>query len=153
MALETVRKTYRHHKKLKVLPRNLHSAITNGTVVFANVDHRSAEMRRIKDLLAAYAVDLGGFASLSEGQRAILRRCVMLQVQCELIEKQWADNGGSATSKSLELYQRTSNSLRRQIEALNLHKGRVAKLVNDDDSSADVERLLSYFEPDGAATA
>src|SRR5258708_14469448 len=107
MALETVRKTYRHHKKLKVLPRNLHSAITNGTVVFANVDHRSAEMRRIKDLLAAYAVDLGGFASLSEGQRAILRRCVMLQVQLEMLEKKWADNGGSAARNELELYQRT----------------------------------------------
>src|SRR5260370_38117518 len=100
MALVTARKPYKHHKKLKVLPRNLHSAITNGTVVFANVDHRSAEMRRIKDLLAAYSADLGGADALCEGQRAILRRCVMLQVQCELIEKQWADDGGTATTKT-----------------------------------------------------
>jgi hypothetical protein len=131
----------------------LRSAITNGSAVLVDCDHRTAGMRRIKDLLAAYANDLGGVEALSEGQRSILRRCVMLQVQLEMLEKHWAENGGSAASKSLELYQRTSNSLRRQIEALGLHKGRVAKAINQiDNDDAEVSKLLGYFEnePDEA---
>src|SRR5260370_25141937 len=115
----------------------LRSAITNGSSVLLDCDHRTASMRRIKDLLAAYAVDLGGFASLSEGQKSILRRCVMLQVQLEMLEKTWADNWGSAAANELALYQRTSNSLRRQIEALGLHKGRVAKDINTIDADRD----------------
>jgi hypothetical protein len=134
----------------------LRSAITNGSSVLVDVDHRSRGMRRIKDLLAAYAVDLGGFASLSEGQKSILRRCVMLQVQLEMLEKKWAENeGGSAERYELELYQRTSNSLRRQIEALNLHKGRVAKVINDDSDRDEQfkQEILEALREDDAGEA
>jgi hypothetical protein len=107
-------------------------------------------MRRIKDLLRAYAVDLGGEDRLSEGQRAIVRRCVMLQTQLELLEAKFAENDGAASRVDLETYQRCSNSLRRLLESLNLHRGRIAKDVTDHGTSddAEVKQLLALFEPD-----
>jgi hypothetical protein len=127
----------------------LRSAITNGTAVLKDVDHRTAGMRRIRDLLAAYESDLGGFDHLSEGQHAILRRAVMLQTQLEMLEKDWATNeDGHATPHQLELYQRVSSTLRRQIEALGLHKGRIAKDITE--PRGPMEVLAEYLKPEEA---
>jgi hypothetical protein len=119
----------------------LRSCITNGSHLFlADVDGRSAWMRRIKDLLRSYEeTDCGGSASLSEGQRAIIRRAVFLQVACEQQERRIAENGGIASREDLETYQRSSNSLRRLIESLQLHQGRKPRDVTSHD--AEVMRL------------
>ena len=101
------------------------SAITNGSSVLYDVDHRSATMRRFRDTIQAHQADLGGEPNLSEGQKAIIRRAAMLQLQLEMMEQKFAvRDDGVATGKEIEVYQRASNSLRRLIESLGLHQGR-----------------------------
>jgi hypothetical protein len=83
------------------------------------VDGRSTWMRRLRDLIGLHTDALGGEKSLSEGEKAIIRKIAVLQVETERLELQFAMNAGS-TASELDLYQRTSNSLRRLLEALGL---------------------------------
>jgi hypothetical protein len=128
----------RKRKQSALTRSRLRSAITNGSHLFlADVDGRSAWMRRIKDLLKSYEeTDCGGADTLSEGQRAIIRRVVMLQVQCELLEHKFAESGGSASRQDLDAYQRASNSMRRLIESLQLHQGRKMRDVSSFDDAS-----------------
>jgi hypothetical protein len=50
-----------------------------------------------------------------------VRRAACLSLECELLESQFATDGQS-TPQSLDLYQRTSNSLRRLLESLGLER-------------------------------
>jgi hypothetical protein len=63
---------------------------------------------------------------LSEGQRTILRRIAMLELQLEMMESRFAQNDGEASLKQLEAYQRTASAMRRLLESLGLHQGRKA---------------------------
>jgi hypothetical protein len=128
----------RKRKHSALTASRLRSALSNGNHLFlTSIDGRSAWCRRIKDLLKGYEeTDCGGADQLSEGQRAIIRRAVMLQVQCELLEHKFAENGGSAGRQDLETYQRSSNSLRRLIESLQLHQGRKQREINPADDPA-----------------
>ena len=47
-------------KKTELNLSKLRSAITNGTHVLVGVDHRSAWMRRLADLISQHTADLGG---------------------------------------------------------------------------------------------
>jgi hypothetical protein len=115
------------------------SAITNGSALLHNVDGRSATMRRLRDIIHAHQADLGGAAELSEGQRAILRRAALLQLQLEMMEQKFAlREDGCASGKEMETYQRSSNSLRRLLESLGLHEGRKARDV----TTLDMDRLI-----------
>jgi hypothetical protein len=89
-------------------------------------------MRRLKDLLAAHYADAGGELLLSEGQRALIRRAAMLELQLEMLETKFAHNDGAASAKDLDLYGRTSGNLRRVLESLGLHRGRRARDVTPD---------------------
>ncbi len=75
----------------------IRSAITNGSSVLANVDHRSAMMRRLKDLISAHESDLGGEDYVSESERRIVRRAAMLTIQLEMLDAKFAANEGEAT--------------------------------------------------------
>ena len=86
----------------------------------------------------AHESDLGGVDVLSEGQRTILRRIAMLELQLEMLETRFAENNGEASGKQLELYQRTAGALRRLLESLGLHEGRKARDVN----TFDMDRLI-----------
>ena len=116
------------------------SAITNGTALLHDVDGRSATMRRLRDIIHAHTADLGGTDTLSEGQRAILRRAALLQLQLEMMEQKFArreDN--SATGKEIEVYQRASGALRRLLESLGLHEGRRPRDVTN---TFDMNKLI-----------
>jgi hypothetical protein len=102
----------------------LRSAITNGTAVLSGVDHRSPFMRRLKDLRDAHLQDAGGEDILSEGQRALIARASMLELQLEMLDSKFASNDGAASAQELDLYGRTAGALRRVLEALDLHRGR-----------------------------
>jgi hypothetical protein len=102
----------------------LRSAITNGSFVLADTDHRTSWMRRLKDLRAAFFADAGGEDILSEGQRALIGRAAMLELQSEMLETKFANNEGVASAKDLDLYGRNRGNLRRCIETLGLHTGR-----------------------------
>jgi hypothetical protein len=87
-------------------------------------------MRRLRDIIHAHQADLGGADALSEGQKAILRRAALLQLQLEMMEQKFAlREDGCASGKEMETYQRSSNSLRRLLESLGLHDGRKARDV------------------------
>ena len=106
----------------------LRSAITNGSrLLLDGADHRTAWCRRLKDLLTAHMSDAGGEDILSEGQKALIRRASMLELQLEMMETKFANNAGVASAKDLDLYGRTSGNLRRVIETLGLHQGRKAR--------------------------
>src|SRR5262245_57434811 len=100
----------------------IRSAITNGRRVLANTDHRTAWMRRLRDLVAQHLIDLGGEEATSQAEQVLVRRAAMLVVQLEMMEARWAANGGEAPPKEIETYQRASNSLRRLLKELGLQR-------------------------------
>jgi hypothetical protein len=56
----------------------LRSAITNGSQVIFGCDHRSARMRRLKDLIGGHVADLGGRDLISEAEFCLVRRAALL---------------------------------------------------------------------------
>jgi hypothetical protein len=122
-------------KRIDLTLKKVRSSLTNGSELLHGIDHRTAYMRRLRDLLRAHEADLGGADILSEGQRAIIRRATLLTVQCEMLETKFAERDGAASAPDLECYQRCCNTLRRLLESLGLHQGRKAREINpiDDD--------------------
>jgi hypothetical protein len=81
------------------------------------VDHRSATMRRLKDLVNDHVSDLGGIDPLSSAQRALVRRASMICLQLELMEAKWNENEtGEASAQSLDVYVRAAGHLRRLLD-------------------------------------
>ena len=120
------------------------SALSNGSSILQGVDHRSAWVRRFRDLIYAHEADAGGEDVLSEGQRSIIRRAAMLELQLEMMESKFADNDGEASAKQLDAYQRTAGALRRLIEALGLHQGRKLRDVTPDPLTYAQQRAASW---------
>jgi hypothetical protein len=76
-----------------------------------------------KDLIADHLSDLGGLATTTISEQALVRRAAMLILQCEMLEAKWAANDGQASEKSLIVYQRTASALRRILQTLGLKRG------------------------------
>ena len=72
----------KRHKPDLTLPR-LCSALTNGKFILAGTDHRSAWMRRLRDLVQAHISDLGGDDVISHSERMLINRASMLALQLE----------------------------------------------------------------------
>lgn len=115
-------KSSQRRKRVDLSVRRLCSVVTNGTSLFVDIDHRSPRMRRLRDLIALLTSDRGGESVVSEGEKVLIRRAAMLTLQVELLEQRFAENEGEASPHQLELYQRTSNSLRRLLESLGLKR-------------------------------
>jgi hypothetical protein len=64
----------------------LRSRVTNGSQLLANVDGRTADARRYRDLCMSLADDLGGAPSLTEAQRALVRQAAAMIVQSERMQ-------------------------------------------------------------------
>jgi hypothetical protein len=135
----------RKHAELSA--SKLRSAITNGSVLLDDLDHRSAWARRLRDLIAAHTSDLGGRDNISEAERVLIRRAAMLALQTEMMEKHFASNGGEATPQQIETYQRVVNTLRRTLEALGLERRQ--KDVSD---IADADLTRAVLQLCGEAT-
>src|SRR5262245_36333813 len=112
----------RRRKSIQITQSKARAAISNGTTILTDIDHRSAWMRRLRDLIAAHSSDLGGHDALSEAERVLIRRASMLGLQCELLEQRFAQNGGEAKPIQLDNYQRCTNTLRRTLESLGLRR-------------------------------
>jgi hypothetical protein len=67
--------------------------VANGSQLWAGVDGRSLWARRASELLAAHVPDLGGEDNISASERALVRRAVMLIVECERRETDFAQAG------------------------------------------------------------
>lgn len=102
-------------------PRKGKSRVTNGLARLPEVDGRSVWARRLKDLVSLHVQDLGGPGAVSAGELNIIRRAATLTIALEQLEASFAENG-NAPIDQLDLYQRTSSSLRRLLEAVGLHR-------------------------------
>lgn len=111
-----------------VVKRTRRSRVTNGRSLYVTLqDNNSVVARRLRDLISLHVSDLGGPDAISESEKALVRRASMLILQCELLEQRWAVNGGEASDKSLNTYQKTTGALRRVLQTLGL--GRRARDV------------------------
>lgn len=120
MNLENTTRSRRHSD---VSLSRLRSAITNGSQLLADLDHRGAWARRLRDLIGLHLSDLGGEDAVSESEKVLVRRSAMLTLQLELMEQRFSENDeGQAGTKELETYQRATNTLRRTLEALGLQR-------------------------------
>ena len=109
---------------------SVRSALTNGSrLVLGGADGRLPWCRRLRDLQRAHEQDMGGADRLSEGQRTILRRIAMLELQLEMLESRFAKNDGMASGNDLDMYQRVSGGLRRLLESVGLNEGRKTRNV------------------------
>jgi hypothetical protein len=102
--------------------KKVRSAISNGALL-TNLDHRLPWARRLKDLIGDITSDLGGPDNISEAERVLVRRAAMMTLQAELMEQRFSQNeDGAASSQQIECYGRTTNTLRRTLEALGLER-------------------------------
>src|ERR1700733_12868955 len=90
------------------------SRVTNGKELLANIDGRSTEARRYRDLCFSFADDCGGAAGLTEVQRALVRQAAALTVQSEKLQS--AMIRGEAIDD--EQMTRVANSLSRTLQRL-----------------------------------
>ena len=137
----------RDRLRLVTTKAQFRSAITNGRLLDRELDGRGAFMRRLRDLIYQHEADLGGGDNLSEGQRSIIRHAAQLEIELEKLQLKFGASEGAASSRDLETYQRTANSLRRLLESLDLHKGRKPKPVP---SLADFLRAKQQLEGEAA---
>ena len=96
------------------------SRVTNGKELLANIDGRSTDARRYRDLCFSFSDDCGGAASLTEAQRALVRSAAALSIQSEKL--QGAMIRGEAVSD--EQMTRVANSLARTLQRLGLKRAK-----------------------------
>lgn len=97
------------------------SRVSNGSAILPGVDGRSVWARRFRDLMELHVSDKGGPDAVSEAERSIIRRAAALEVELERLEAKFATSGEAAAA-DLDLYGRTSNTLRRHLEAVGLQR-------------------------------
>jgi hypothetical protein len=98
------------------------SRVTNGSTLLANVDGRTFWVRRYRDLNSLLLTDAaGGEENASEPVKMLARRAACLGVELERREMLMAQ-AGEATDNQLEIYSRTSNTLRRLLQTLGLER-------------------------------
>jgi hypothetical protein len=151
MALKTTARgpqkiNYQYREKTPLVRRapTARSAVSNGKRLFITGDGNSPWARRWRDLVAGHISDMGGPSQLSEGQISLIKHSAAIECELEAMEGKLS----LGEPINLDIFTRSSSHLRRILESLGLeHK---AKVINDNDSNADVDRLLSYFEPEAA---
>ncbi|WP_020187728.1 hypothetical protein [Methylopila sp. 73B] len=102
--------------------RTQRTRVTNGTATIPGVDGRTLWARRLRDLLAIYASDLGGAENMTEAEKSLVRRAATLSVELELLEQRFAASGKGASAPDLDLYGRMTNTLRRLLECTGLER-------------------------------
>ena len=110
------------NRKVVLSKSRVRSAVTNGSHVLNDVDHRIGEMRRLRDCVAASVSDLGGPDNVSHAERVLIGRASMLTVLVEMMEQGFARNRMKVTSVDLDQYQRAVSCLRRVLETLGLQR-------------------------------
>lgn len=96
--------------------------LANGTAtLLGGKDERSLYVRRLKELCAEYAYDLGGPDVLSSAQRALIRRVAVMQIELEKLDTRFAEDP-TVGERTLDLYGRTAGNLRRTLETLGIRR-------------------------------
>jgi hypothetical protein len=110
------------HSEVDLGTRRNRSRMTNGSQLLPGVDGRSPWARRCRDLITLHVNDKGGPDNVSEAERAIVRRVAVLITELERMEATFALSEGAPDAATLDLYQRTANSLRRLLESIGLQR-------------------------------
>ena len=84
-----VRRPMTERPQIKYKSRS-RSAITNGTNLLPDTDHRSKWMRRLRDIGEMYISDLGGIDNMSTAEHSLIRRIATLTVELEKLEAKFA---------------------------------------------------------------
>ena len=108
------------------------SRVTNGSRLLPNTDGRSVWARRLRDLCELYTRDLGGVEAVSLPESLLIRRASCLVVELELLESKMSQCEDGADERTLDSYQRCTNTLRRTLEALSPGLQRRPRSVNGD---------------------
>ena len=87
-------------------------------LTFDHLDGRTLAMRKVRQVEAEIASDLGGPEGLSEAQRALARRAAVLSTVLEDAEARWA----IGQSFDLPAYLAAVNALRRVFATLGLER-------------------------------
>jgi hypothetical protein len=88
------------------------------TLTLGHLDGRTAAARRVRELIEAIELDLGGGDRLSEGSRQLVQRAAVLGTFIESCEVQWL--GGEAVD--LADYLAAINSQRRVLATIGLER-------------------------------
>jgi hypothetical protein len=96
------------------------SAVTNGTRLLTDGDNRGPWARRMRDVIELHVSDLGGWDVVSEAEKSILRRVAALTIELERLEAKFSIR--PPTDTDLNMYQRCSNSMRRLLETVGIHR-------------------------------
>ncbi len=92
--------------------------MANGSTVLSQIDGRSAEARRFRDIVINLASDLGGLAELSEHDAALVRHAAALTMQSEVMQRA-AVRGEAVDTEQLV---RITNALTRTLSAVNARR-------------------------------
>lgn len=131
------------------------SRLTTREGFVVGVDGRSAWARRFRDLIAAHSNDMGGSDQMTEGQRCIIRRISLLQIEAEFSEMKIAlarEADEEPGGVRLDRYRQMAETQRRLIESLGLHQARRPRNVTPPDNASgnvraqNTERILRYLD-------
>jgi len=101
------------------------SIVTNGNRLFlrrAGGNDQSAWARRLRDVVEQHVSDLGGWEMCSAAEQSIIRRVAALTVECERLEARFSNSDHAPRDGDLQTYQRLTNTLRRALEAVGIHR-------------------------------
>jgi hypothetical protein len=101
---------------------------------------RSEPARKFQLLAARMALDLGGAENLSQGELQLIRRCAMISVQCELMER----TALAGTAFDATTYSTLTGQLTRALRTLGL------KRQPHDTTPSLRDYLDAARQPDGA---
>jgi hypothetical protein len=98
------------------------SRITSGRSLLPHgTDMNSVWSRRWSDLIRLFVDELGGDNIVSQAERSLVRRIATIQVACERLEQEFADDDDTPIAK-LDQYQRLSNTLRRLLTTVGIKR-------------------------------
>lgn len=96
--------------------------VGNGRAMLLDgTDERTVHVRRLRELCADYARDMGGVDALSSAQRALIRAAANMQIQLEKLDTRFAEDP-TVGERTLDLYGRTAGNLRRTLETLGIRR-------------------------------
>jgi len=127
--------------KTDIPHERVRTAIANGRAILEGVDGRSHVARRYRELGALLCSDMGGYDSLTEAQKQLVRSAAGLVILRERLDVK-AVNGDKVDAGE---YCAVSNTLRRVLVTIGLKPD--PKLINNVESDqAKLDRILGYVE-------
>jgi hypothetical protein len=109
----------RRHNPIYRVAARTHA--TDGRELLPDIPPDNPWRIRYERTLARHVADLGGEQNLSAQEFAILKHACVLSIELDSLAMNFARKG-KADAVLLDLYGRTANTLRRQLEALGLNR-------------------------------